>query len=71
VQQVQQGAEEDQEAPTTDFYSSHNKYAVGEQSDKCRDPSVMWHRDRNGALIPGRDESDYYYGRGKDGELCA
>jgi len=75
VQQVQPGAEDDQEAPTTDFYSSHNKYAAGEQSDnlsvRYRGPSVLWHRDRNGALLPDRDESDYYHGRGKDGELCS
>jgi len=68
MQQVQPGTEEDQEGPTTDFYSSHNKYAAAEQSDKYRDPSIMWSRDRNGALIPDRDESDYHYGRGKDGE---
>lgn len=68
MQQVQPGPKEDQEGPTTDFYSSHNKYAAGEQSEKYGDPSLMWHRGWDGGLIPDRDEDDYS-GRGKDGEL--
>lgn len=68
MEQVQPETD-DQEAPATDYYSSHNKYATGANSQAYRDPTIAWARDRNGALLPDHDTDDYHSSRGKDGEL--
>jgi len=66
MEQVQPETD-DQESATPDYYSGHNKYAAGAHSQVYRDPSIAWSRDRNGALVPDKD--DYYSGHSKEGEL--